>query len=122
MHTDGVQHLPTLSTPFVKDSPAMSEPGRTLPSSRTHLASDRLARGVRNAGRLTCCSLATGMATAATDLILEPQTTWWTALWLIPWYLTGLSIPLWTVLRAREKAAQQSDQDDDPPRHWDKAA
>jgi cytochrome c-type biogenesis protein CcmH/NrfF len=62
------------------------------------------------------------MATAATDLILEPQTTWWTALWLIPWYLTGLSLPLWALLRAREKAAQQPDHDDDPPRHWDKAA
>ncbi|MFJ8596548.1 hypothetical protein [Streptomyces sp. NPDC093598] len=100
----------------------MSEPGRTLPSSLTHPASDRLTRGVQHAGHLTCWSLATGMATAATDLILEPQTTWWTALWLIPWYLTGLAIPLWALLRAREKAAQQSDHDDAPPRHWDKAA
>ncbi|MER7900822.1 hypothetical protein ABTX62_33310 [Streptomyces sp. NPDC096046] len=100
----------------------MSEPGRTLPPSRTHPASDRLTRRVRHAGRLTCWSLATAMATAATNVILEPQTTWWTALWVVPWYLTGLSIPLWAVLRAREKAAQQSGQGDDLPRHWNKAA
>jgi hypothetical protein len=62
------------------------------------------------------------MATAAADLVLEPQAAWWTALWPIPWYLTGLSIPLWAVLRASEKAAQQPGKDDDFPRQWDKAA
>ncbi|KOV95835.1 hypothetical protein ADK65_29385 [Streptomyces sp. NRRL B-1140] len=100
----------------------MSEPGRTLPSYRTSTASHRLARAVRYAGRLTCWSLATGMATAATDLVLEPQTTWWTALWPTPWYLTGLSIPLWAVLRAREKATHQPDEDDDSPSRWEEAA
>ncbi|MER7404737.1 hypothetical protein ABT373_20125 [Streptomyces sp. NPDC000070] len=100
----------------------MSEPGRTLPSCRTSAPSDRLARGVRYTGRLMCWSLATGMATAATDLVLETQATWWNALWPAPWYLTGLSIPLWALLRAREKAAQQSDGDDDFPEQLEKAA
>ncbi|MFF7307631.1 hypothetical protein [Streptomyces sp. NPDC008137] len=100
----------------------LSEPGRTLPSCRTHPASGRLARGVRYTGRLACWSLATGMATAATDLVLEPHTPWWTALWPAPWYLTGLSIALWAVLRAREKAAQQPCDHDDFPGHLEKAA
>ncbi|MEU9632605.1 hypothetical protein AB0D89_38370 [Streptomyces luteogriseus] len=58
------------------------------------------------------------MATAAAELVLEPQATWWNA----PWYLTGLSIPLWALLRAREKAAQQADGDDDFPEQLEKAA
>ncbi|MGA5205509.1 MULTISPECIES: hypothetical protein [Streptomyces] len=69
-----------------------------------------------------CWSLAAGMAGAATDLVLDPQATWWKALWPAPWYLTGLSVPLWALLRAREKAAQQSDDDDDFPGHLEKAA
>ncbi|MFI0137831.1 hypothetical protein [Streptomyces luteogriseus] len=100
----------------------MSEPGRVLPFCRAHRTSDRPARGVQYTGRLLCWSLATGMVTAAAELVLEPQATWWNALWPAPWYLTGLSIPLWALLRAREKAAQQADGDDDFPEQLEKAA
>ncbi|WP_030238793.1 MULTISPECIES: hypothetical protein [unclassified Streptomyces] len=86
----------------------MSEPGRALP--------------VQRAGRLLCWSLATGMVTAAADLVLDPQTAWWRSLWLLPWYLTGLSVLAWAVLRARQKAAQRPDEDDVSPERWERAA
>ncbi|MEU3891890.1 hypothetical protein [Streptomyces sp. NPDC029041] len=43
-------------------------------------------------------------------------------LWPAPWYLTGLSMPLWAVLRAREEATHQPDEDDDSPSRWEEAA
>lgn len=100
----------------------MSEPGRLLPSRRTRPASGRLDRAVQRAGRLLCWSLATGMGTAAADLVLDPREAWWRSLWPLPWYLTGLSVLTWAVLRARQKAAQRPDEEDVFPGEWEEAA
>ncbi|PWJ02881.1 hypothetical protein DKG34_35985 [Streptomyces sp. NWU49] len=105
----------------------MSEPGRALPSCRSRArhrtGPHRLTRAVRHAGRLLCGSLAAGMATAATDLLLEPSARWWPALWPLPWWLTCASLLAWAVLRTREKAAQRPpDEEEDLRGAWDTAA
>lgn len=104
----------------------MSEPGRALPTSRSrtrcHSGPERLTRAVRYAGRLLCWSLAAGMATAATDLLLEPSARWWPALWPLPWCLTCVSLSAWAVQRAREKAAQSPLEEDEFQDYWDRAA
>ncbi|MFE2463169.1 hypothetical protein [Streptomyces sp. NPDC059402] len=76
----------------------------------------------RWAGRLLCWSLAAGMTTAALDLLATPQAAWWPTLWPLPWCLTGLSIPAWAILRAREKATQDPPDEETRPDHWDRAA
>lgn len=119
---------PAATTPVVKGIPAMSTPGRRTPCShptRHHrVPAQRLTRSVQQAGRLLSWNLAAGMTTAATDLLLAPQTDWWHMLWPLPWYITSASIPLWTTLRAREKAAHQQSpgEDDDIHDKWDQAA
>ncbi|CAM5336704.1 hypothetical protein [Streptomyces fumanus] len=104
----------------------MSTPGRGTCASCTAPGRDRtpgrLTRAVRWAGRLLCWSLAAGMATAATHLLLAPRAAWWHAVWLLPWYLTCAAALTWAVLRAREKAAQHPPDDDTRPDHWDRAA
>ncbi|MEU1848743.1 hypothetical protein ABZ499_05495 [Streptomyces sp. NPDC019990] len=100
----------------------MSEPGRVLPSRRTRPTSGRLDRAVRRAGRLLCWSLASGMVTAAADLVLDPRAAWWRSAWLVPWCFTGLSVLAWAVLRARQKAAQRRDEGDVSPGEWEAAA
>lgn len=104
----------------------MSEPGRSLPTSRSrprrHSGPDRLVRAVRYAGRLLCWSLAAGMATAAVDLLLGPSARWWPALWPLPWYLACASLLTWAVLRAREKAAQSPPEEDEFRDHGNRAA
>ncbi|MER7780499.1 hypothetical protein ABTZ21_36880 [Streptomyces sp. NPDC096191] len=104
----------------------MSSPGRRLPAfcaaRRRHRPHNRLTRAVRYAGRLLCWSLAAGMTTAATELLLTPQADWWQALWPAPWYLTPLAALTWAVLRAREKAEQHPPDEDTLPEHWDQAA
>ncbi|MFD0317993.1 hypothetical protein [Streptomyces flavalbus] len=90
----------------------MSTPGRRASASCA----------ARWTGRLLCWSLAAGMATAATDLLLAPRAGWWPAVWPLPWYLTGLAALTWAVLRAREKAAQRPPEEDTHPDHWDQAA
>ncbi|GGY45583.1 hypothetical protein [Streptomyces djakartensis] len=77
---------------------------------------------VQRVGRLLCWSLAAGMLTAAADLVLDPRAAWWRSLWLLPWYLTGLSVLAWAVLRARQKAAQRPDEEDVSPERWEQAA
>ncbi|MFE1585358.1 hypothetical protein ACFW6Q_06645 [Streptomyces sp. NPDC058737] len=104
----------------------MNAPGRRMPCSRsTHHHSPaprRLTLAVRWAGRLLCWSLAAGMTTAALDLLATPQAAWWPTVWPLPWYLTGLSIPAWAILRAREKATQDPPDEETRPDHWDRAA
>ncbi|MFI6209102.1 hypothetical protein ACIBAI_22295 [Streptomyces sp. NPDC051041] len=118
---------PAATTSVVKGIPAMSTPGRRTPCSpssrRLSPTTHRTARAVQRAGRLLCWSLAAGMITAFTDLLLGPHTGWWHTLWLLPWYLTCLSVPAWAVLRAREKAAhRQTSEDEDFHDQWDQAA
>ncbi|MFG3155364.1 hypothetical protein ACGF7W_25340 [Streptomyces sp. NPDC048219] len=104
----------------------MNAPGRRMPCSspntRHSPAAHRTARAVQRAGRLLCWSLAAGMATAATDLLLTPQASWWNAAWPVPWYLTGLSLPAWAILRAHEKATQHPPDEEHLPDNWDQAA
>ena len=76
---------------------------------------------VRVAGRLLCWSLATAMASAAVDVLLDPQPRWWRAAWPLPWWLACAAAVAWGVFRAREKAARR------PPRggvrgDWEQAA
>ncbi|MEV0696151.1 hypothetical protein [Streptomyces sp. NPDC050388] len=102
----------------------MSTPGRRVPAScptRRHHDQSRLIRAVQPTGRLPCWSLAAGMTTAATELLVTPQAGWWPALWPLPWYLTCLTALTWAILRAREKAAQHPP-DEDLPDQWDRAA
>ncbi|AKZ53098.1 hypothetical protein SAM23877_7621 [Streptomyces ambofaciens ATCC 23877] len=94
-----------------------SSPSRH-PSPATH----RTTRAVQRTGRLLCWSLAAGMTTAATDLLLEPQAPWWGTVWLLPWYLTCLAIPAWAVLRAREKTTRGTPGQHDTHDDWDQAA
>ncbi|MFC8407464.1 hypothetical protein ACFUG9_28330 [Streptomyces griseoincarnatus] len=104
----------------------MNAPGRRMPCSRSTRhdspAPRRLTLAVRWAGRLLCWSLAAGMTTAALDLLATPQAAWWPTVWPLPWYLTGLSVPAWAILRAREKTTQQPPDEDTLPDHWDRAA
>ncbi|MGW8066562.1 hypothetical protein ACVV2G_30825 [Streptomyces ziwulingensis] len=104
----------------------MNAPGRRMPCSsptRRHSpAPHRTTRAVQRTGRLLCWSLAAGMTTAATDLLLAPRTPWWDTAWPLPWYLTCLSLPAWTVLRAREKAARRASDEDPSQDGWDRAA
>ncbi|MFB7090474.1 hypothetical protein [Streptomyces sp. NPDC056296] len=104
----------------------MNALGRRMPcssSTRRHSpAAHRLTRAVQWAGRLLCWSLAVGMTTTATELLLAPQAAWWPAVWPLPWYLTCLSTLAWTVLRACEKASQRPPDEDTLPDHWDQAA
>ncbi|MGX1025707.1 hypothetical protein RKD38_000388 [Streptomyces ambofaciens] len=104
----------------------MSTPGRRMPCShpiRCPPPAPRSTRAVRGAGRVLCWSLAAGMATAAADLLLSPQGTWWHVVWPLPWYLTGAAGITWACLRAREKAAhRQAWEDDDSHNEWDQAA
>ncbi|MEU9644165.1 hypothetical protein [Streptomyces sp. NPDC048188] len=103
----------------------MSAPSRRMPCSsatrRHHVPPHRLTRSVQRAGRLLCWSLAAGMATAATDLLLAPRGDWWRVLWPLPWFLTCAAAVAWACLRAREKAANQ-DGEEDVPDEWDQAA
>ncbi|MFB7086036.1 hypothetical protein [Streptomyces sp. NPDC056296] len=99
--------------------------GRRLPISCPtwrHHGQARLIRAVQWTGRLLCWSLATGMTTAATELLVTPQANWWPALRPLPWYLTCLTALTWAILRAREKAAQHPPDDDTLPNHWDQGA
>ncbi len=104
----------------------MNAPGRRMPCSRTTRhhspAPHPLTLALRWAGRLLCWSLAAGMTTAALDLLATPPAAWWPTAWPLPWYLTGISIPAWAILRAREKATQQPPDEDTRPDHWDRAA
>ncbi|MEU0227031.1 hypothetical protein ABZ177_22055 [Streptomyces sp. NPDC006284] len=105
----------------------MNALGRRMPCSsptrrRSSAARRTTTHAVQRAGCLLCWSLAAGMATAATDLLLTPQGPWWGALWPLPWYLTGLSIPAWAILRIREKATQHPPDEDTLPGSWDQAA
>ncbi|MFE4054472.1 hypothetical protein [Streptomyces sp. YIM B13518] len=90
MHAYAVQHA---RSPGPQQPPLLWRTffGRRLPVScaaRRRHHRDRLARAVQWTGRLLCWSLATGMPTAATELLLTPQAGWWPALWPRPWYLT----------------------------------
>ncbi|MFC8851521.1 hypothetical protein ACFT5D_00445 [Streptomyces sp. NPDC057144] len=104
----------------------MNALGRRMPCSRTTRhhspASHRPTLAARWAGRLLCWSLAAGMTTAALDLLVTPQAAWWHTFWPLPWYLTGLSIPAWAILRAREKATQDPPDEETRPDHWGRAA
>ncbi|MGZ3103498.1 hypothetical protein [Streptomyces sp. H72] len=104
----------------------MNALGRRMPCSdptrRRSPTAHRTTRAVRWAGRLLCWSLAAGMAAAATDLLLTPQGPWWGALWPLPWYLAGLSLAAWAILRIREKATQCPPDEDTLPDSWDQAA
>ncbi|MFE6284311.1 hypothetical protein [Streptomyces sp. NPDC057877] len=71
----------------------------------------------RHAGRLLCWSLAAGMLTAATDLLLAPSPAWWHTAWPLPWYAACASAVTWAVLRSREKRAAA-----DRPPEWERAA
>ncbi|GGU67843.1 hypothetical protein GCM10010274_65340 [Streptomyces lavendofoliae] len=62
------------------------------------------------------------MTTAATELLLAPQTGWWTVLWPLPWCLTPLTALAWALLRTCEKAAQHPPDEDTLPDRWDQAA
>lgn len=102
----------------------MRTPGRRLPASfptRNH-HQDRLTRAVQWTGRLLCWSLAAGMTTAATELLLTPEIGWWPALWPLPWYLTCSTALAWSILRAHEKTAQHPLDEDTLPDQWDQAA
>ncbi|WP_121745062.1 hypothetical protein [Streptomyces sp. E2N166] len=92
------------------------------PSRRPSPATHRTTRAVQRAGRLLCWTLAAGMATATTDLLLAPQAPWWHIVWPLPWYLTCLAIPAWALLRIREKASQRPPDEDTLPGSWDQAA
>ncbi|MER7402395.1 hypothetical protein ABT373_07815 [Streptomyces sp. NPDC000070] len=76
---------------------------------------------VQLSGRLLCWSLAAAMIAAAVDAVLDPQARWWSAVWLLPWWLAGAAALAWIVLRVREKAARR------PPQggvqsEWERAA
>ncbi|WP_461075885.1 hypothetical protein [Streptomyces deserti] len=47
------------------------------------------------------------MASAAVDVVLDPQARWWLTVLSLPWCLAGGSVLAWAVLRAREKAARR---------------
>ncbi|MEW2266065.1 hypothetical protein ACGF5T_30815 [Streptomyces sp. NPDC047853] len=102
----------------------MNALGRRMPCSSTarRPTAHRTARATQWAGRLLCWTLAAGMITAAADLLLAPRAPWWGALWPVPWYLTGLSLAAWAVLRAREKATQRPPDEEHLPDNWDQAA
>ncbi|MET8898673.1 hypothetical protein ACPMJQ_28315 [Streptomyces pseudogriseolus] len=104
----------------------MNALGRRMPCSRSTRrrspAPPRLTRAVRWAGCLLCWSLAAGMAAAALDLLAAPQAAWWPTVWPLPWYLTGLSVPAWVILRSREKATQEPPGKETRPDHWGRAA
>ncbi|WP_416479233.1 hypothetical protein [Streptomyces sp. LKA04] len=92
---------------------------------RGHRAdTDRTSRAAQRTGRLLCWSLAAGMAGAATETLLHPETGWWPLLWPLPWYLTPAATLTWSILRLREKAAQRQpdDNDDLPTGEWEQAA
>ncbi|MFD3827165.1 hypothetical protein [Streptomyces sp. NPDC058625] len=103
----------------------MNALGRRMPCSsptRHSPTAHRTTCAVQWAGRLLCWSLAAGMTTAATDLLLAPRAPWWGTLWPLPWYLTGLSLLAWAVLRTREKAAQHPPDEEHLADGWDQAA
>ncbi|WP_395575759.1 hypothetical protein [Streptomyces sp. BK79] len=103
----------------------MSPPGRRVPCSRPacrHSPAHRPTLAVQWAGRLLCWSLAAGMTTAATDLVLAPRGMMWHVLWPLPWYLTAASVPAWAILRAREKATRDAPEEDPLRDSWDQAA
>ncbi|MEZ3182582.1 hypothetical protein KYY02_29150 [Streptomyces pimonensis] len=104
----------------------MSEPGRALPFCRSRTrrptTPNRFTGPVRWAGRLLCWNLAVGMAVAAADLLLAPSAGRWSVLWPLPWYLTCVSLLVWAVLRACEKAAHRPPDEEELPGAWDTAA
>ncbi|MEU0414801.1 hypothetical protein ABZ307_44540 [Streptomyces griseorubiginosus] len=106
----------------------MAAPGRPTPNRRTRnprrTAHGRLTRFVRHVGRLLCWSLATAMASAATDLLLAPHAPWWAYTWPMPWILTCTSALAWAVLRACEKSATDPSPNDEDPHQdeWERAA
>ncbi|MFJ5281500.1 hypothetical protein [Streptomyces parvulus] len=95
----------------------MSVPGRGRacphPTRGRRADTDRTARAVQRTGRLLCWSLAAGMAGAATEALLHPETHWWPLLWPLPWYLTPAATLSWGLLRLREKAACRLPKDRD---------
>ncbi|MFF7446099.1 MULTISPECIES: hypothetical protein [unclassified Streptomyces] len=106
----------------------MTDPGRPTPACRARsprrTTPGRLTRAVQYTGRLLCWSLATAMATAAADLLLDPRAPWWTYTWPTPWFLTGAAALAWAALRACEKNADDPPADDEDPRRdeWEHAA
>ncbi|MFE2358999.1 hypothetical protein [Streptomyces parvulus] len=106
----------------------MSVPGRRRacphPTRRRRADTDRTGRAAQRTGRLLCWSLAAGMAGAATETLLHPETGWWPLLWPLPWYLTPATALTWGILRLREKAAhrQPDDHDDLQTKEWEQAA
>ncbi|MGW3862983.1 hypothetical protein ACWEDZ_16025 [Streptomyces sp. NPDC005047] len=93
----------------------MTVPGRRRacphPTRGRRAYTDRTGRAVQWAGRLLCWSLATGMASAATEALLHPETDWWPLLWPLPWYLTPVTALTWGILRLREKSAHRQPED-----------
>jgi hypothetical protein len=92
----------------------------SCPTRRHH--QHRLTRAVQWTGRLLCWSLAAGMTTATTELLLTPEAGSWPSLWPLPWYLTCLTTLAWAILRAREKDAQHPPDEDLLPDQWDQTA
>ncbi|CAM5667017.1 hypothetical protein SPARM206S_00405 [Streptomyces parvulus] len=69
--------------PLLQRTPDMSVPARRRACphpTRGHRAdTDRTGRAAQRTGRLLCWSLAAGMAGAATETLLHPETGWWTS-------------------------------------------
>ncbi|MFE0207496.1 hypothetical protein [Streptomyces sp. NPDC058985] len=95
----------------------MSVPGRRRacphPTRGRRADTDRTGRAVQWSGRLLCWSLAAGMAGAATEALLHPESGWWPLLWPLPWYLAPASALTWSTLRLREKTARWPPDDHD---------
>jgi hypothetical protein len=106
----------------------MTDPGRPTPicraRNRHRTAPGRLTHAVQHAGRLLCWSLAAAMASAATDVLLDPRVHWWPYTWPVPWILTCTSTLAWALLRACEKNAASPPADDKDPHQdeWEHAA
>jgi hypothetical protein len=94
----------------------------SCPSRPHHRSPTRLTLAVQNTGRLLCWSLAAGMTTAAIEALLAPPAGWWHTPWPLPWYLTCLSIPAWSILRIYEKTTQRPPGLDTAPDHYEQAA
>lgn len=106
----------------------MTDPGRPTrlcrERRRHRTPHGRRDRAVQSAGRLLCWSLATAMASAATDILLDPRAPWWPYTWPAPWILTGASALTWMLLQAREKNTDDPPADNEGPcqDEWERAA